>query len=173
MCCEFPVLMISVSEFFFCELECTNEGSVFLEGDNNTNCCMTKCVFVKAGIIKLSTDPNVLAEVSAEGLTESFLLSVGVNKIEAWEPLIKSSTHRCYSDNIGASMGNDKCNLIPFSFVRVVECCSKEFYLKCPDYNMERSGCKEAYEWVELCIEDEREYFSTTTSTTTVQNDSN
>jgi hypothetical protein len=159
--------MISVGEFFLCELDCAGEASVFLEGDNETSCCMQKCVFTKTGIIKVSTDPNVPVEVSIEGLIESFLSSVSVNKIAAWEPLIRQSTHRCYSDNIGAAMGNDKCNLIPFSFIKVVECASKEFFLRCPEFYMDRTGCKEAYEYVEVCYDEDMDSFTTSTVSTT------
>lgn len=107
----------------------------------------------KLEVLTFSIETNQLLEIHQEGIEKSFLLSV--DNETSWEPIIKSSTRRCYDDHYGTTDGY-QCGVIPNSLSNVINCCYKENFLKCPNYNPNRiSECKETYEFVELCYEND------------------
>lgn len=104
------------------------------------------------GMFRYSTDPNILPEIDPEGIIRAFLLSVDNDPI--WEPIIRSSTMRCYQDDIGTSAGVFDCGVIPQSFWTVALCAMKENYLKCPNFNANNTkGCDESYQYMQECFE--------------------
>jgi hypothetical protein len=98
-------------------------------------------------VLKFSGDEKTKPEVDPQGLVYSFLLSVGNDT--SWEPIVKSSTQRCYDDNYGSVEGY-QCDVIPLSLFEIINCCLKENYLKCPVYNPYRlSECQATRQFIE------------------------
>lgn len=97
--------------------------------NNSQFCCFKICLFEKLGVLIFSTDPNLKPEIRREGIAYSFLLSVDGDT--RWEPVILSSTSRCFDDRFGFIDGYD-CNTIPMSLYEVIGCCYKQNFLKCP-----------------------------------------
>jgi hypothetical protein len=148
VCCKYPTLVIWKHQLDDCVNFCEDSKE---DGDKHT-CCIKICILKELGVLLFSTDPNMKPQVDHKGLSYSFLLSVGNDT--SWEPIIRSSTSRCFDDRFGFTDGY-QCDVIPLSLFEVITCCYKENFLKCPNYNPKRvSGCKATYEFIELCYVD-------------------
>lgn len=137
-----------------CKDECEKKGEVFDPDNSNSSeiahCCQRPCLLAKSGILIFSNDPNIKPFLDKEGIIVAFLMSVKNNTI--WEPIIRSSVGRCYEDFQSTTYGY-YCNTIPFTLEQIISCCYKQTFLKCPDYDMKRRGCKETFDFVQDCYE--------------------
>lgn len=142
-CCKYPDLVMEVETAEKCHDYCRDIGK------RRDQCCLLVCILKDLEILKFSDGSSAKPEVNPEGLVNSFLSSVENDK--RWEPIVRSSSQRCSADLKGSVEGFE-CEVIPNELGKIIDCCSTENYLKCPNYNPKgRSECQATREYVEEC----------------------
>lgn len=152
-CCKTPDLIINSSLYDECGRECEAQN----RQNEDENCCVRVCVLKRVDFLFFSTDPNVKPEVNPKALVEIYMNSV--NNDPAWEPIVKSSSFRCYSD-INDMYYQLACNAIPDNLSHINFCCFKENFLKCPYWNPKKiEKCTICHEYIQECIGDRDDGF--------------
>jgi hypothetical protein len=123
------------------------------EFDSYMYCCRLVCVLTEMGFLKFSTDPNLKPETDSRGFINT--LKQSQYYTEVWDPIIESSTRRCYDDCNGydGSYGYI-CDVVPDIIVPILKCSTKEHFLKCPEQHWDQSDytkCAIVREYVQEC----------------------
>lgn len=140
-------LVIWVWQLKDCYQHCTDIGQ------DGSVCCVQVCGLQTVGALIANTDADgspAPGNISAAGITYSFMLSVGNDT--QWTPLITETSNRCVSQFAGDG-GRVTCEVIPEAFYHVINCGYIQNYLKCPTWNPAGiNECQYTYQFVKLCM---------------------
>jgi hypothetical protein len=144
LCCDVPDAEVPPEINEYCLKECN------LNQPNILDCCYYICILKEVRFLKFSTDPNIRPVPDVEGYIR--LLMQSVDNDPVWEPVIRSSSSRCFYDADGTD--NDFiCQVVPSTIIYMSQCNFKENFLKCPYWNPYKiEKCQALYELVENCL---------------------
>lgn len=147
-CCKTPELSINSSVVDECTTECESDPDM---------CCIRICILRRVNFLQFSTDPNVMPQINQNALLKLYMDSVDDDP--AWEPIVRSSTNRCFDDMHGI-VNNFTCGVIPDNVPLINFCCYKENFLKCP-YLQKNQACDACVAFIKECIADMDSYYFT------------
>lgn len=157
VCCPYPYLGLNLPNDVDCANSVCANYSILpsaFGGDNKRICCIWKCILTNSGYLIFSTDPNIAPQTNVNGLIDVFLNSR--NYDPAWEPIVRTSTVKCYDDAEGMNIGK-YCDDLSDSFRYSVICSMRDFFLRCPDqfWNPKKwDHCEKVYRpWVLECLD--------------------
>lgn len=126
-----------------CQNICVNPG-----GWVSDPCCEPECCLSRIGITTPILNDSYDVNIDPLRISYSFLLSVDHDI--GWQPVVNQSVQRCYDqiENTPVDYEQMDCPGIPSVLERIIDCCYKENYLRCPRWNQQNKNCIYAYKSV-------------------------
>lgn len=152
-CCSIPRFYSQDWMVQQCKKNCAGWTKTFIF------CCVNSCLYESKGILKYERNENgsitKIVMISWEGFVDSFMM--GLKNDSGWLSIINNSVQSCFYQFAHQDLGNICGDLIPKAMTKTIDCCNKQNFLNCANWNpIESRGCENTRKYVDNCMEDVR-----------------